>query len=289
MLPQKSGKARQCRDRFARTWLFRAALTASLPILILGTCARSEEASENQVKAAYLFNFAKSAQWPPALLAEGTAPLIIGVFGGDDEFVDVLKGMVAQKTIGSHPIAVKHLHAGDDLRCCQMIFFRASERRATRAAIASLNSGNLLLVGEEPAFLRDGGMINLILNNGRIQFEIAYDALDRSAIQFSSKFLSLAKANNGPSNQQIDIPRQVRIRVPPEYPSIAKQMNLEGSVQLEATVGRDGSVKGVRVLGGHPMLAEALTRAVMRWKFEPAARDSTELVKYSFVPEQPEQ
>jgi len=179
---------------------------------------------------------------------------------------------------------VKHLHAGDDLKCCQLIFFRASERRATRAAIASLNSGNLL-VGEDPAFLRDGGMINLILNNGRIQFEIAHDALERSAIQFSSKFLSLAKAN-GSSNQQIDSPRQVRVRIPPEYPSIAKQMNLEGSVQLEAIVGRDGNVKGVRVLGGHPMLAEALTRAVMRWKFEPAAKDSTELVKYSFVPEQ---
>ena len=286
MLPQKSGKARQRRARFARAWLLRAALTVSLPILILGTCARAEEASENQVKAAYLFNFAKSAQWPSALLAEGTAPLIIGVFGGDDEFVDILKGMVAEKTIGSHPIAVKHLNARGDLKRCQMIFFRASERRATRATIASLNSGNLLLVGEDPAFLRDGGMINLILNNGKIQFEIGHDALDRSAIQFSSKFLSLAKANNGSSNQQIDTPRQVRIRIPPEYPSIAKQMNLEGSVQLEATVGRDGSVKGVRVLGGHPLLAEALTRAVMRWKFEPAARDSTELVKYSFGPEQ---
>jgi YfiR/HmsC-like len=140
MLPQKSGKARQRRDRFARVWLLRAALTASLPILVLGTCARAEEASENQVKAAYLFNFAKSAQWPSALLADGTAPLIIGVFGGDDEFVDILKGMVAEKTIGSHPIAVKHLNAGGDLKGCQMIFFRASERRATRATIAAIFS-----------------------------------------------------------------------------------------------------------------------------------------------------
>jgi len=100
MLPQKSGKARQRRYRFARTWLLRAALNASLPILILGTCARAEEASENQLKAAYLFNFAKSAQWPSALLAEGGAPLIIGVFGGDDEFVDILKGMVAERLLG---------------------------------------------------------------------------------------------------------------------------------------------------------------------------------------------
>jgi len=54
---------------------------------------------------------------------------VIGVFGGNDDFVDVLKDMVAEKTIGSHSIAVKHISMGDDLTRCHIVFFRASERK----------------------------------------------------------------------------------------------------------------------------------------------------------------
>jgi len=62
-------------------------------------------------------------------------------------------------------------------------------------------------------------------------------------------------------------------------------MKLKGAVQIEAVVQRDGTVKEVKVLGGHPLLADALARAVKQWKYAPAAKDSTELVKYSFSPD----
>src|SRR5437899_823905 len=52
--------------------------------------------------------------------------------------------MVAVKTVGTHPIAVKHLRMGDDLACCHMVFFRASERKNTPAAIASSENANVL-------------------------------------------------------------------------------------------------------------------------------------------------
>lgn len=281
----KNKMAARHRDRFARMWLLPTTLLGGLAILIFGVSAAAEEASEYQVKAAYVYNFVKSAEWPSTLLPDGASPLVIGVFGGDDEFVNVLKTMVSGRTIGTHPIAVKHLNIGDDLTRCLAIFFRASERQNTLAAIASLNSDNVLLVGEDPAFLGEGGMINLFLNNGKIQFELDRDTLGRSNIRFSAKFLSLAKGNSDSSNQQADIRRQVRVQIPPEYPPMAKQMKLKGAVQLEATVGRDGTVREVRVLGGHPLLADALSRAVMQWKYAPAAKDSTELVKYSFEPE----
>jgi len=265
--------------------IVRTAVSGSLVTFILVGYAHGQEASEYQVKAAYLYNFAKSAQWPPQILQDGTAPLVIGIFGGDEDFVDILKDMVAEKTIGTHPIAVKHFSMGDDLACCQMVFFRGSERKNTSVALASLDYANVLLIGEDSAFLRAGGMINLVLDKGKVRFEIAHDALDRSNIHFSSKFLSLAKANYESSNQQAEGPRQLRVKISPEYPTIARQMNLKGAVQLEALVGRDGTVKEVKVLGGHPLLADALARAVKQWKYQPAAKDSTELVRYSFGPE----
>jgi periplasmic protein TonB len=58
-------------------------------------------------------------------------------------------------------------------------------------------------------------------------------------------------------------------RVSPEYPMQARQLRIEGMVQLEATVAKDGKVKDVRVVSGHPILARAAVDAVKRWKYKP--------------------
>jgi hypothetical protein len=193
MAQPKDKAAREGQDGCARIWCFRLVMSGTLGVSILMGSARAQEASEYQIKAAYVYNFAKSAQWPPSLLPDGKCTSG-QVLGGDAEFGNVLTGIVAGKSIGTHPIAVKHLKLGDDLTRCHTLFFRASERQNTRTTVASLNSVSVLLIGEDPAFLGDGGMINLVMARGKIQFEVAQDALDRSSIQFSSKFLSLAKA-----------------------------------------------------------------------------------------------
>lgn len=79
--------------------------------------------------------------------------------------------------------------------------------------------------------------------------------------------------------------RAVLVRVNPEYPRIAAFMELIGVVQLEATVRPDGTVRKVRVLGGHPLLADAAQRAVMQWRFERESRETTERVRIAFRPQ----
>jgi outer membrane biosynthesis protein TonB len=56
-------------------------------------------------------------------------------------------------------------------------------------------------------------------------------------------------------------------------------------VQALATVKPDGTVKEVKVVGGHPLLAEALTHAVMQWKYQPAPKETVEAVKFTFGPQ----
>jgi len=58
-------------------------------------------------------------------------------------------------------------------------------------------------------------------------------------------------------------------KVPPDYPLQARQLRIEGIVQLQATIGKDRNIENVRVLGGHPILARAATDAVKRWKYRP--------------------
>jgi TonB family protein len=71
----------------------------------------------------------------------------------------------------------------------------------------------------------------------------------------------------------------------PAYPSLARSMALQGVVRVEAVVSPDGSVKAVDIKGGHPVLAQAAANAVLKWKWEPASRESREPVEVKFSPE----
>lgn len=76
--------------------------------------------------------------------------------------------------------------------------------------------------------------------------------------------------------------RKVRVRVTPEYPPLAKQMNVTGKVKIEATVAADGHVVSTRVVGGSPLLVNAALDALKKWHFEPAAKETTEIVEFAF-------
>ena len=58
-------------------------------------------------------------------------------------------------------------------------------------------------------------------------------------------------------------------KVQPDFPSQARQLRIEGTVQLQATVGKDGSVARIKALGGHPILVRAASDAVKQWKYKP--------------------
>jgi TonB family protein len=263
-------------------WAIGLALLAFQP-LALG----QQSATEDQVKAAYLLNFAKLAEWPSRVLPEGTSPLVIGVSGGDEEFLRVLQAVVQGKLAGTHLLMVKTASSKEEMRSCHIVFFRASERKHITAAITGLAQAGVLLVGEDDLFLRQGGMVNLVRKHGSIRFEVNTDALDHSEIHFSSKILALARAGYGspattPSNSEGEGARRLESSEPPEYPEIAERMKLTGIAQVQAFVRADGTVKEVKVLGGHPLLADALARAVKRWKYQPGPRETMEVVKFSF-------
>ena len=58
-------------------------------------------------------------------------------------------------------------------------------------------------------------------------------------------------------------------RVVPVYPEIARQMRIEGTVRLQAVIGRDGAVQSLEILSGQPMLAKAAVAAVRGWRYRP--------------------
>jgi protein TonB len=78
--------------------------------------------------------------------------------------------------------------------------------------------------------------------------------------------------------------RKVKNRVDPVYPELAKRNNIIGSARVELLVTPDGRVKDVKVLGGNPVLVQAVMAAVVKWKYEPAAEESSVIIKFDFNP-----
>lgn len=124
--PRSRGKAPQ----FLPTAKHRCIATFSVlaTVFLFATCAEAQQtADEYQVKAAYLFNFAKMAQWPEQVLPQDSV-LIFGVYGGDEGFVNILRITFSGKKINGHPIEIYHLHSPSELKFCHLVFFRASEK-----------------------------------------------------------------------------------------------------------------------------------------------------------------
>jgi TonB family protein len=81
-----------------------------------------------------------------------------------------------------------------------------------------------------------------------------------------------------------EIVRRAKSKVQPVYPELARKMNLSGTVKVEVVVAPNGTVKEAKVVGGHPVLANAALEAVKKWRFEPAAMESSGVVDFKFEP-----
>jgi len=84
------------------------------------------------------------------------------------------------------------------------------------------------------------------------------------------------------SRNQEATKRKATAKVPPKYPPLARQLKLSGKVRVEVIVSPDGRVKGTRILGGNPLLADAALDAIRMWRYETGAKETAELVEIEF-------
>jgi len=68
----------------------------------------------------------------------------------------------------------------------------------------------------------------------------------------------------------------------PEYPEIARRMNISGTVKVELVIAADGTIKSAKVLGGHPLLADSVQKALRKWKYAPGASETTMQLDFKF-------
>lgn len=164
-----------------------------LALVLVVTTAPSQEAppSEHQVKAAFLFNFAKFVEWPAATFPETNSPIIFGVMG-ESPFGKVFEDTVRDKKINNRPVIVKPVPTPQEGKTCHILFINPSEKNRLPEIVEAVRSSSVLTVSETEQFIQSGGIINFMRENNKIRFEISDDAARRAGLKISSKLLSLA-------------------------------------------------------------------------------------------------
>jgi len=81
---------------------------------------------------------------------------------------------------------------------------------------------------------------------------------------------------------QGEIARRAKSKVQPVYPELSRKMNIWGSVKIEVVVAPNGTVKDAKIVGGHPVLANAALDAIRKWRFEPATVETSGVVEIKF-------
>lgn len=153
--------------------------------------AERDSALEYRVKAAFLYNFAKFVEWPP----QDTGPIVLGVLG-PDPFGAVLGQTVEQKTIHGRPVIIRRFATMPQSKECHIVFLGTSEKARFADILPKMASLGILTVGEHRGFLQAGGMINFVVEDNNVHFEINSEAVRRAGIHISSNLLKLSRSRS---------------------------------------------------------------------------------------------
>jgi len=167
-------------------------LLLALPLIIQFGYADDAQPTEYQLKAAYIYHFAQFVNWPAAAFAQTNSPLVIGVLG-DNPFGADLEHTVEGKVLDGHPLKVQEFKSFSDITgTCHILFISSSEKKRFSQISEKLAGKSTLTVGESDRFIEAGGMIQFVLDGGRIRFQINRTAASKAGLTMSFKLLNLA-------------------------------------------------------------------------------------------------
>jgi hypothetical protein len=169
-------------------------------VLLFGDAHRSDaqSATPREVKAAFMYNFARFTEWPIDAFVSESAALVIGV-AGDEALRRNVDNVVRGKFAGSRALKTQHVKNPRDMAGIQMLYIGATAASRTEEFVQALNGEPVLTVGEVDGFIEKGGMINFLIADNRLRFEIGWNATEHSRLKVSSRVLTLALTLHGTS------------------------------------------------------------------------------------------
>jgi hypothetical protein len=148
-------------------------------------------ASEERVKAAYLYKLPNYVEWPSHSFAMNDSPYVIGVVEAGtvaNELIKISNG----RRINNRSVVVRKLRSGEAPEGVHLLFVGRAERAGFAQLAKSVQSQPILIVTETDGALGQGSTINFLKVDDRIRIEVSLDTAEKSGLKLSSRLLAIA-------------------------------------------------------------------------------------------------
>ena len=162
---------------------------------------------EPRIKMAFIYNFIRFVDWPPLLAAEKDDPIrivVVNPVGYDKAFEEIKDKQISDRNVTIESLSLReklknarrdivYEQAIEQLKACDVVFFHEVDNQFLIRVFHELRSDPILLIGQKPGFLEQGGIINFVKADGKIRFEINLAASKARDLPIRSKLLKLAR------------------------------------------------------------------------------------------------
>jgi hypothetical protein len=157
-----------------------------------GAAGQQDSAGEYAVKAVMLYNLTRFVEWPTSAYPDAQDPTGLCILG-QDPFGDSLASIVSKQAANGRRTEIRHISNDKEIRGCHVVYISSSERKSMAQILATLKGASVLTVGETAQFAVRGGMIQFILDEKQVRFQINLEAASEADLKISSRLLVLAR------------------------------------------------------------------------------------------------
>ena len=150
-------------------------------------------ARERRVKAAFIFKFAGFVEWPETAFPQPFTAVTIAVIG-DDELAAELSAITAGRAVEGRPLTILKTRSLEAVADAHMVFVGRAEIARLPQLAKLARARPVLILTDAPNALAQGSMINFILVEQRVKFEIHLEEAERHGLKLSSRLLAVAQS-----------------------------------------------------------------------------------------------
>jgi len=152
--------------------------------------------AESEIKAAFISKFGNYVEWPTSGKTAAQTPFVIGALT-DDAGARELAKAAAGRTVDGRPIVVRKLARGDRLDDIAILFVARTNSGALAEMLAALKGRPVLTITESDEAIAAGSMVNFVVVDDRVRFDIGLQAAEQSSLKISGRLLALARKISG--------------------------------------------------------------------------------------------
>ena len=151
--------------------------------------AQQPKPEEYQVKAVYLYNFGRFVEWPASAKTGNSFAICVL---GRDPFGAALDTTVAGAIIDNQKLVARRVSSAREATNCRILFISSSESNHGKDILAEVEKVSVLTVSDMPGFAGNGGMIQFVLRENKVRFEVNLAAAEKAGLTLSSQLLKVA-------------------------------------------------------------------------------------------------